>query len=107
MSALGALRFPISTGVPNAGVPTDTRTNAIWYGPRVPLVDVKEVALALTRGGVQIRLISPLISAQAASRQNMIQVGSLREGEPYGSTTLRSRPYTVDQIEIATRFPLP
>jgi hypothetical protein len=107
MSALEPLGFPISTGVPNAGVPTDTRTNAIWYGPRVPLADVKEAALALTRAGVQIRLISPLISAQAASRQNMIQVGSLREGEPYASTTLRARPYTAEEIQAATRFPLP
>jgi WD40 repeat protein len=107
MSALGALRFPVSTGVPNAGLPTDTRTNAIWYGPRVPLADVREVALALTRAGVQIRLISPLISAQAASRQTMIQVGSLREGEPYASTTLRASPYTAEEIQAATRFPLP
>lgn len=106
MSALEALRFPISTGVPNAGVPTDTRTNAIWYGPRVPLADVKEVALTLMRSGVQIRLIAPF-TASRLDRDDMIQVGSLREGEPYGSTTLRTRPYTAAEVQAATQFPLP
>ena len=107
LSALRGLRFPISTAAPTTEVPAGTRTNAIWYGPDVPLEDVRLVALALTRAGVQIRLISPLISAQAASRQTMIQVGSLREGEPYASTTLRDRPYTAAEIQAATRFPLP
>ncbi|HEX6912867.1 MAG TPA: hypothetical protein VF142_20835, partial [Longimicrobium sp.] len=96
---------PLSTGVPNAGVPAATRTNTIWYGADVPLAEVKRVALALTEAGVQVRLVAPF-TPQRADRRSMIQVGSLREGEPYGSTTLRARPYTADEIRAATSFPL-
>jgi WD40 repeat protein len=106
LAALRGLRFPVTLGPPNPGVPLEMRTNAIWYGTGVPLEDVKLVAAALMHSGVQIRLISPFVP-QRMDRRDMIQVGSLREAERYGSTTLRARPYSAEEIRTATTFPIP
>ncbi|HEX9938661.1 MAG TPA: hypothetical protein VGB15_16095, partial [Longimicrobium sp.] len=105
LNAVRGLGFPVSTGVPNTEVPAGTRTNAIWYGRQVPLEDVRRVALALMRSGVEIRLIAPF-SPPRTYGDAMIQVGSLREGERYGSSTLRARPYSVEEVQAATRFPV-
>jgi hypothetical protein len=81
----------------------------MWVHPRplgVPMADVRRVALTLIRSGVKIRLVSPFVSARA-DRPSMVQVGSLREGEPYGSTTLRAAPYSAAEVQSAARFPLP
>jgi hypothetical protein len=104
-AALQGLGYPLSRGTPNPGVPADARTNAIWYGRSVPLADVKRVALALMRSGVEIRLIVPF-SPPREDRDSMIQVGSLREDERYSSSSLRPRPYTEQEVQAATRFPL-
>lgn len=106
LEALRDLGFPLSTGVPNAGVPADMRTNAIWYGTGVRLEEVRQVALTLMRSGVEIRMIAPF-SPPRRDGEYMIQVGSLRGGERYGSSTLRARPYSVAEVQAATRFPIP
>jgi Tol biopolymer transport system component len=105
MNALRTLRYPLRPGAPNEVLPPKTPTHAIWYGPGVPLADVKRVAFALMRAGIRIRLISPFVPARA-DRKHLIQVGSMEEGDEYGGTPLRDRPYTEAEMRSATGFPL-
>jgi len=50
----------------------DVATNAISYGQRVPLADVRIIALAVARTGAQIRRICPFQSSRG--RENVVQV---------------------------------
>lgn len=67
----------------------DVATNAMSYGPAVPLADVRVVALALARTGAQIRRICPIRAT----------VGRERSVEIIGSTTAAELPaLTLEQL---------
>lgn len=70
-------------------------TNAIWFGPEVPIEEVRRVALALIEAGIPLREIVP-IRRPRPEHAAMIQVG--------GHPSLRKRPViTPDQIESLSR----
>lgn len=53
-------------------------TNAIWYGSNVSIKDIKIVALALIRAGINIRGIRPFKNTVADSnfKNNIIEIGA-------------------------------
>lgn len=55
----------------------DIPTNAIWFGPGVPMAEVKLVALTLIRAGVNLRTIKPFAADAVENEQdNLIQIGA-------------------------------
>lgn len=104
-NALQGLGFLLLPGDPATNLPAITPTNTICYGPDVPLADIKRVALALIRAGVEIRLISRVLDP-LTSEENLIQVGSFEYRRFYALSPPRARPYTVAEVEAATSFPL-
>ena len=93
-SSLKELGFEITLGKP--GIP-DVPTNALFYGDKVPLDDVKLVALTLIRAGVEIKHIR--LFHDSTGRESLIQVGS-------GTAYISKPPYSVEAIQQATKFPL-
>jgi hypothetical protein len=73
----------------------NTPTNAIWFGSKVDVEDVKLVAYALVHAGVNIKDIRPF--AISEGREDVIQIG----GRPaaVGKTSL-----TVEQIRAVRQF---
>lgn len=75
------------------------QTNAIWFGSDVPLNDVKVVALALMRAGIQIKAIRPYKKSIADPEYKSIRI------EVGASIDIESQPtLTVDGIVAATEF---
>ncbi len=62
-------------------------TNAIWFGSKVNIEDVKLVAYTLIRAGVQIKTIKPFRGESANSWASLIQVGA--DGDYVDSSALR------------------
>jgi hypothetical protein len=74
-------------------------TNAIWFGPQVPIEEVRRVALALVEAGVPLQGIQPFGNPQTG-QATMIQVG--------GKANLQTLPViTGDQIEGLSREGIP
>lgn len=73
--ALSALGFAVRARP--ALLPDDT--NALWFGAPVHLDDVKLVALALMRAGIQVRAIRPLQSYLASRGDLLVQAGASRD----------------------------
>jgi hypothetical protein len=67
-------KFKISRGKTEIG---DTPTNAIFYGSKVRVDDVKAVARALIDAGIELRVIKKSRSTTAA-KANTIQIGADR-----------------------------
>ncbi len=78
--ALQELGFTLEKKLP---LVRDVPTNAIWFGEKVKLDDVKLVAYTLTRAGVQIRGIEHF-RASSGPKALLIQVGASRfiENDP-------------------------
>lgn len=72
----------------------DISTNAIWFGEKVELDDVKLVAYMLTRAGVQIRSIE-FFRAPTGRKASLIQVGASR-------FVVNDPIFTVDKIRALT-----
>ncbi|OBP13773.1 hypothetical protein A5320_17830 [Rheinheimera sp. SA_1] len=75
------------------------QTNAIWFGSDVPLDDIKVVALALIRAGIQIKAVRPYRNSKEKPdyKSNRIEVGASIDIE-------RSNPLTIDEIVNAKEF---
>jgi hypothetical protein len=82
--------------IPGAAQLPGYETNAIWFGPLVPIDDVKRVFFVLSRAGVQIRGIRPFRNA-TAQKSNLIQVGS-------SADLAGKQPLTVREVAQATSF---
>jgi len=94
--ALGELDFQIVSGEPNP-LFRNIPTNAIWFGEPVPLDDVKLVAYALIRGGIQIKGIKRLKQCSPSRTKLVILVG--------GSPRVASRKaLTLDEVRQARDF---
>lgn len=93
-SALLGLDFKFTEGEP--GIP-DVGTNAIFFGDKVPIEDVKLVALTLIRAGVEIKYIRPF--KNSTGRSLLIQVGA-------GTAYVSKPPLSVEAITDAKNFPL-
>lgn len=94
-AALGELGFPIAE---RSAYVKALATNALWFGGATDIADVKLVALALVRAGVQLRAIRP-IQAEIASKRDLalMQVGA--------DTSIVDRPaYTVERLLAQTAF---
>jgi hypothetical protein len=87
--ALGELGFPIAE---RSAYVKALATNALWFGGATDIADVKRVALALMRAGVQLRAIRPIPPEIVAKRDlALIQVGA--------DTSIVNRPvYTVERL---------
>lgn len=85
---------------PRAANVKDLATNALWFGSAAQLDDVKLVALALMRAGVQLRAIRPLPRDYSNRDLALIQVGA--DTDP--KITAKS-PYTVEKLLAVTAFP--
>lgn len=75
------------------------KTNAIWFGAEVPIVDIKIVALTLIRAGIPIKGIRPYKnnSTYRNYKKNIIEVGA--------SVDLDTKPQlTVEQVKNAKEF---
>jgi hypothetical protein len=94
-TAFAELGFPLRR--PRALVP-GIATNAVWFGSVVPPEDVKLVALALIRAGVQIRAIRPIQTYIVHKKDaRLIQVGA--------DTAMVDAPaYSVEQVVEASVF---
>jgi hypothetical protein len=77
---------------------TDDPTNSIWAGDKVPLADVKFVALTLLRAGVQLHAVRRFHDG-SGPKEHLIEIGADRQMDD--AATL-----TVEQIE-ALNEPLP
>jgi hypothetical protein len=77
---------------------TDDPTNSIWAGDKVPLADVKFVALTLLRAGVQLHSVRRFQDG-SGSKEYLIEIGADRKMDD--ASTL-----TVQQIEDLNE-PLP
>lgn len=73
-----------------------TPTNAVWFGRSVQRDDVKLVAYALIRAGIQIRAIRPFLVSEG--RDSLIQVG----GRPLA---VDQEVWSVERISAAKEFP--
>ncbi len=93
-SALLELDFKFTEGQP--GIP-DVGTNAIFFGDKVPIEDVKLVALTLIRAGVEIKYIRPF--KNSTGRSLLIQVGA-------GTAYVSRQPLSVEAITDAESFPI-
>lgn len=95
---LEALGYQFRTAPPTRYM-AKKQTNAIWFGSDVPLEDVKVVALALMRAGIQIKAIRPYRSSDTnpTYKSNRIEIGA--------SVDVENRPpLTVDEVVAATGF---
>jgi hypothetical protein len=72
-------------------------TNAVWFGEPVPLDDVKLVALALMRAGIQVRSILPLQTFLPSHTTPLVQAGAFRDASV-------CPPYKVADVLAATAF---
>ena len=72
-------------------------TNAVWFGTPVVLDDVKLVALALMRAGIQVRSILPLQTYLPSHTMALVQAGANREASA-------CPPYKVADVLAATAF---
>jgi hypothetical protein len=95
---LEALGYQFQTAPPSRYM-DKKQTNSIWFGSDVPIKDVKVVALALIRAGIQIRAIRPYqrSSTDPDYKSNRIEVGASVDVE-------RRPPLTVDEVVAATEF---
>ena len=89
-AALKDLGFQVVEGHGNAEL-GKKETNAIFFGPRVKLEDLKLVAVALVKGGVTIQVIRP---SHIAANADVIQVAN---SQHLGSNP----PFTIETIESA------
>jgi len=91
LSAIQDLGFKVKP-VPPIGI---TSTNAIWFGSRVDIEDVKLVAYALIHAGVSIREIKPFLKSEG--RERVIQIGGLPRAAD-------KPPLTIEQIKEIKQF---
>ena len=95
---LEALGYQFRTASPNRYM-AKKQTNALWFGSDVPLEDVKVVALALMRAGIQLKAIRPYRSSDSnpTYKSNRIEIGA--------SVDVENRPaLTVNDVITATDF---
>ena len=71
------------------------KTNAIWFGEQVSLQEVKYVAMALIRAGVQITTIKPF--SGSGRKPRLIEIGSDR-------AFISGSAITVKQVNAAAKF---
>lgn len=82
--ALSSLGF--ATQVRKASLPGDP-TNAVWFGSGAQLDDVKLVALALMRAGIEVRSIRPIQPWIASRDKPLIQAGAARDAKDWPRMT--------------------
>lgn len=74
-------------------------TNSIWAGESVTIAEVRPVAFALLRAGVQLRSIRHFASGKGA-KDRLIEIGSDMEKERQGAPAL-----TAEEIQNMTQVP--
>jgi hypothetical protein len=72
--------------------------NSIWYGPAVPIADVKAVALCLIASGMRLQGIQPFLG-NARNIEQQLQI-------VYDSDYVTRNPMTVSSIKAASGFDL-
>lgn len=92
-AALASVRLPYYKATGSVTEPT----NALWFGDRVPIRDVKLIAKALMAGGVPLQAIRRFKTG-SDWRAVVVQVGA----SPQHSS---DKPLTVADIESAADFP--
>jgi hypothetical protein len=92
--ALSSLGFP--TQLRQAKLKEDA-TNAVWFGSRADINDVKLVALALMRAGIAVRAIRPIQEWISSKDQALIQAGAARDANEWP-------PMTAEQVLAAKAF---
>lgn len=75
----------------------ETATNAVWFGTPVETQDVKLVALALMRAGIEVRSIRPIQDHIPTRDSSLIQAGSAMDAAAWPRLT-------ADQVVRALRF---
>jgi hypothetical protein len=93
-STLQKLGFNLKVSKANI---SDIPTNAIWFGSKVNIEDVKLVAYTLIRAGVQIKTIKPFRGNPAEAWASLIQVGA--DGDYVDKPAL-----SVSEIRNASEF---
>jgi cell division protein FtsL len=73
LTTLKKLGFKFKISQPNV---LDIRTNAIWFGSKVNMGDVKLVAYTLIRAGVKVQTIKPFRGNPTEPWASLIQVGA-------------------------------
>lgn len=76
------------------------KTNAVWAGENVPIVQVKFVTLTLMRAGLQIRAIRSFRSAAGgiARKPDTIEIGA-------DAQVQKDPPFSVEQVQAMTALP--
>ena len=96
-SKLKELGFNFKSSSPNV---KNLSTNAIWFGSKVDITDVKLVAYTLIRAGVKIQTIKPFRQPNQEPWASKIQVGA--DGD-----YVNSSPLTIEQIKNTLEFTRP
>lgn len=81
--AMRELGYTVETAPARA---EDIGTNALSYGPDVPLEDVRVIALALARTGAELKRICPL--RDGSSRRHSVEIIGSANAQPLKSLTL-------------------
>ncbi len=94
-STLESLGFNLEIRKPRI---LDIPTNAIWFGSKAKIEDVKLVAYTLIRAGVQLKSIKLFREETSESRNSLIQVGADRN-------SVDLPVLTVEEIRNTSKFP--
>jgi hypothetical protein len=92
-STLRNLGFNSKIGKAKNSLPT----NAVWFGSKVNIEDVKLVAYTLIRAGIQIKTIKPFNDNSSDTHASLIQVGADGNYE-------NKLPLSVDEIRNTSEF---
>lgn len=97
--SLKALPYEVSTKTQIKEMMRNVPTNSVWFGRNVHIADVKVIALALIRAGIPVKAIRPFRNTNPNYKANRVEIGGDARIEQ-----LSIAPYTVHQIDTATRF---
>lgn len=98
--SLKSLSYNLISKNPN-NLMKNQKTNSIWFGRGVKIIDVKIIALTLIRAGIAIKSIRPFRNSaiNPSYKKNIIEIGGDRLIEESGA-----HPLTIKEVKDAIEF---